>query len=96
LKAGWPVDNFGDDTWVMGIDGVHFVTYEPKHDQFPADSTCFSYKHHAAGFNYEIGLSLYESKLVWFNSPFKAGDFNDIKMFTDGGLKDKLQSFEKW
>ena len=95
LKAGWPADNFGDDTWVMSVDGVHFVTYEPNHDQFPKDSSYFSYKHHAAGFNYEIGISLYESKLVWFNGPFKAGDFNDIKMFTDGGLKDKLQSLKK-
>jgi len=79
----------------MGVDGLHFVTYEPKHDQFPKDSAYFSYKHHAAGFNYEIGISLYKSKLVWFNGPFKAGDFNDIKMFTDGGLKDKLQSLKK-
>jgi len=95
LKAGWPADNFGDDTWVMSVDGVHFVTCEPKHDQFPKDSAHFSYKHHAAGFNYEIGISLYKSKLVWFNGPFKAGNFNDIKMFEDGGLKDKLQSLKK-
>jgi len=95
LKAGWPADNFGDDKWVMSIDGVHFVTYEPSHEKLPKDPAYFSYKHHAAGFNYEIGVSLYESKLVWFNGPFKAGTFNDIKMFTDGGLKAKLQATKK-
>ena len=68
---------------------------EPSHENLPKDPAYFSYKHHAAGFNYEIGLSLYESKLVWFNGPFKAGEFNDIKMFAEGGLKDKLQSTKK-
>ena len=95
VKAGWPADNFGDDVWVMSVDGVHFVTYEPSHENLPKDPACFSYKHHAAGFNYEIGLSLYESKLVRFNGPFKAGKFTDIKMFAEGGLKDKLQSTKK-
>jgi hypothetical protein len=43
------------------------------------------------GFNYEIALSLRESKIVWLNGPYPAGTYNDIKIFRECGLKDKLE-----
>jgi len=95
LKAGWPVDNFGDDKWVMSGDSVHFVTCEPSHEKLPKDSACFSHNHHAAGFNQEIGLSLSKSMLARFDGPFKAVTFNDIKMLVNGGLKAKPQCTKK-
>jgi hypothetical protein len=94
MLPGWPGDNFGDDKWVMSVDGVHFVTEEPTHPNFPKDKGYFSFKHNSAGFVYEIGLSLYESKLIWFNGPFPAG-MNDIQIFGEQGLKNKLQSTGK-
>ena len=74
MLPGWPGDNFGDDKWVMSVDGVHFVTEEPTHPNFPKDKGYFSFKHNSAGFVYEIGLSLYESKLIWFNGSFPSWD----------------------
>jgi len=97
FKSGWLADNFGDDIWVMSLDGVNFVTYEPSHEPLSKDLACFLYErhvaglsndlacllyeHHAAGFDHEIGIRLYESKLIWLNGPFKAGTFNDTNMF---------------
>ena len=92
--AGWPEDNFANDKWVMSVDGVHFVTEEPTHPDFPKDKGYFSFKHNSAGFVYELGISLYESRLIWFNGPFPAG-MNDIQIFTEQGLKHKLQSTGK-
>ena len=98
LKAeiiGWPGDEyFGDDIWIMSVDGTHFVIQEPSHPDFPKDPSYFTYKHHCAGFSYEIGLSLFESRLLWFNGPFKAGR-NDITIFKEEGLRALLQSTNK-
>lgn len=91
----WPENIPADDIWVVSVDGTHFRTEEPTHPDFPKDTAAFSFKHHCAGFNYEVGLSLWESKLIWFKGPFLAGEYNDLKMFTDAGLKAKLQSTGK-
>jgi hypothetical protein len=40
--------------------------------------------------NYELGISLSESKLVWMNGPFRAG-LNDVQVFKNEGLKAKLR-----
>lgn len=95
IKIGWPSDNFGDDVWVMTVDGTHFRTEEPSHPELPKDTSYFSFKHHCAGFNYELGVALRESKLVWMNGPYEAGKYNDIKIFREEGLKAKLQSTGK-
>jgi hypothetical protein len=39
-----------------------------------------------AGFNYEVALSLTESKVIWFSGPWEAGDWNDVKIFRKKGL----------
>ena len=94
-KLGWPDDNFGDDIWIGTVDGTHFVSQEIAGKEFPTDPSIFSFKHHTAGFNYEIVVALRESKIVWFNGPFPAGDYNDIRIFAEKGLKDKLLSTGK-
>lgn len=92
---GWPEDNFGDAKWVMTVDGTHFVTEEPNHPEIPKDPSYFSFKHHCAGFNYEIGLSLTESKLIWFSGPWEAGEWNDVKIFRCKGLAWLLKTHGK-
>lgn len=94
-KITWPDDNFGTDIWAMSVDGVHFRTEEPSHPLYPKDPSYFTYKHHCAGFNYEIALSLRESRCHWINGPYKAGKYNDIKIFRECGLKDKLRATGK-
>ena len=50
----------------------------------------YSHKFKQAGLNYEIAISIFESKLVWVNGPFKASE-HDIAVFRKhGGLKDKI------
>lgn len=94
-KIYWPEDNFGTDIWAMSVDGVHFRTEEPSHPELPKDPSYFTYKHHCAGFNYEIALSLRDTRCHWLNGPFKAGTYNDIKIFKECGLLAKLRQTGK-
>jgi hypothetical protein len=75
----------------LSIDGTHLLSLEPGDSDIPKDPSYFSFKHHAAGFNYQVGLCLFQSRCVWLSGPHKAGTYNNAKMFTDGGLKDKLE-----
>lgn len=93
-KIKWP-DNFGNDIWVGTVDGTMIKSHEPNHEKYPKDRKAFSFKHHASGYNYEIVLSLVESKIIWLNGPFKAGT-NDIQMLTcEDGLCDLLRHQQK-
>ena len=96
-KIGWPEDNFGTGEWGWGpsVDGVHFHSEEKVHATLPKDPGLFSYKHNAAGFLYEIGLSMAESSCVWINGPFEAGTYNDVKIFKEKGLYNKLKATKK-
>lgn len=50
-------------------------------------SEWYSHKFHKPGVVYEIGLSIFESKVVWTNGPFPAGQ-SDLAVFRKiGGLK---------
>jgi hypothetical protein len=88
VKIVWPED-WGDDTWVLTVDGTHVWIEEPSHPEWSQDSKYFSHKFGKAGINYELGIAIATSRLVWLNGPFKAGR-NDISIFKDHGLKEKL------
>ena len=98
-KIVWPSHEFhtvyADDVWVMTVDGTHLVTLEPGDGDIPKDPSYFSFKHHAAGFNYEIGVCLFTSRCIWLSGPHKAGTYNDAKMFKECGLKDLLSGAGK-
>ena len=95
LKLHWPSDNFGDDIWIGTVDGTHFRNQEIAHPDIPKDPSIFSCKHHSAGFNYEIGVALRESKIVWFSGPHEAGNWPAIKIFAEKGLRAKLKRLGK-
>ena len=94
-KIVWPKSFLPTDIWVMTVDGTHLVTLEPGDGDIPKDPSYFSFKHHAAGFNYEVGVSLFESKCIWLSGPHKAGEYNDAKVFREKGLCDKLKQTGK-
>jgi hypothetical protein len=48
------------------------------------DSYYFSHKYGKAGVNYELGILLTKTRLVWMNGPFKAGT-NDMAVFKKKG-----------
>ena len=91
----WPADNYGDDIWMLSLDGTQIRSQETTDENYPKDEKMFCHKHHCAGYNYEIGLSLWESKLIWFRGPYKAGANPDLTIFVEGGLKDKLGALGK-
>jgi hypothetical protein len=95
MKIVWPKKFLQSDVWVMTVDGTHLVILEPGDSDVPKDPSYFSFKHHTAGFNYEVGVHLFESRCIWLSGPYKAGDFNDAKMFREGGLKARLEKAGK-
>jgi hypothetical protein len=82
------------DVFILTVDGTHCWIQEPKHPTWSQDSKFYSHKYAKAGINYELAISLTESKLIWMNGPFKAGQ-NDKKIFAEKGLKEKLRSLGK-
>jgi hypothetical protein len=92
-KITWPED-FDEDIWVLTVDGTHCWIQEPKHPTWSQDKDFFSHKYGKAGINYELAISLTESRLIWMNGPFKAGT-NDVTIFKNNGLKQKLREAGK-
>jgi DDE superfamily endonuclease len=82
-----PPEWYDDPTpeFIMSVDGTHCRIFEPKHPTMSKNPKYYSHKFHQAGLNYEIGVSLFESRVVWVNGPFPAGQ-NDMKIFREQGL----------
>jgi hypothetical protein len=89
----WP-DDWGDDTWIISVDGTHCWIEEPTHPDWSQDKSYYSHKYNKAGINYELGIAIATSRLVWMNGPFRAGK-SDAKIFRDEGLRDRLQLIGK-
>jgi len=80
----WPAD-WGERIFTVSVDGVHFRIEEPLHPTYKRDKQYFSHKFGRAGLDYEIAISIFESKVVWINGPFKAGK-HDVRIFKEDGL----------
>ena len=94
-KIIWPDDDFfGDDIWIISVDGTHFWIEEPQHPMWSQDSTFYSHKYNKAGLNYELGICLWNNQLVWMNGPYKAGT-NDVKIFKRDGIRALLKRLKK-
>lgn len=93
-KIVWP-QFLETDIWVLTVDGTQMETLEPGHPDIPKDPSYYSFKHHAAGFNYEVGIDLFTSKCIWLSGPHKAGEFNDAKIYKTFGLHEKLKQLGK-
>jgi len=83
-KICW--DDGDCEAYLLSVDGVHFMIREPRRDP---STKWLSYKHKCAGLVYEIGLSVYENRIVWINGPFKAS-VHDKTVFDDHGLGAKI------
>jgi DDE superfamily endonuclease len=93
LKIVWPAD-WGPCKWIISVDGTHCWIDEPLHPELAQDPSYSSHKFKKAALNYELGISLHASRLVWMNGPFKAG-IPDGKVFWEKGLKRKLRLCQK-
>ena len=56
--------DFGDEIWIMTVDGTHFWIQEPTHPIWSMDSAYFSHKFGKAGVNYELGISIATQQLI--------------------------------
>jgi DDE superfamily endonuclease len=69
---------------LASVDGTHCRICEPR---ATPSKEWYSHKFHKPGVVYEIGLAIFESKVVWTNGPFPAGQ-SDLAVFRKvGGLK---------
>ncbi|KAG7365076.1 DDE superfamily endonuclease [Nitzschia inconspicua] len=80
-----------DPIFIISVDGVHCRTFEAR--KKPTGKV-YSHKSHGPGLAYELGIAVYESRLVWINGPFDAS-VHDIMMFRnpddpDSSLKETI------
>ena len=96
-KIVWPASHIhGDDIWVCTIDGTMFASNEIAGEDKAKDPQMFSHKHHGAGFNAEVAVSVKESRCIWINGPGPAGkDVNLVLFCKPGGLREKLLEYGK-
>ena len=96
-KIVWPESHIDcDDIWVESTDTTMSKGWEKAGINSVKDPSNYSHKHHSAGFNAEVGLSLWEPRCIWINGPEPAGDYADLTLFRKpGGLKEKLVAIGK-
>jgi hypothetical protein len=81
-----------DLTFICSVDGTHCRIRE---DHKNPNSQLYSHKFKKPGFNYEVALDLVQSKIVWINGPFPAGQ-SDLHVFRKAdGLKSKIPNGKK-
>lgn len=80
------ISNSFSSTTRITVDGTDFPIQEQEH--YP--KSWYSHKFKGAGVRYEVGLSIETSDIVWIEGPYRCGWYPDIKIFKEGGLKDKL------
>ena len=77
------------EKFIIGVDGTDCKTWERAHETFPVDRQRMSHKFNHAALKYEIGVAIYENKIVWVNGPFKGGR-HDLTIFREDGLKEQM------
>lgn len=77
------------EIFIVGVDGTDCKTHERQHPTFPVDPKQMSHKFKHAGLKYEIGVAIFENKIVWVNGPFPGGR-HDMTIFREHGLKDRM------
>jgi hypothetical protein len=96
-KIVWPEEwNNGhpllhhDDTpvFLISVDGVHCKVNEPTHPIYSKNPKYYSHKSNSAALGYELGVSVFDNKLVWMKGPAKASK-HDITVYRSE-LKNKI------
>jgi len=90
-KTGTLDENNKGLVFLMTIDGTHCPIWEPRPWSKDNSSHKFGKK---PGVNYELGISLYEPKLIWLYGPTQPGKLTDLMVFQES-LKFKLPAGTK-
>ena len=78
----------------MTLDGTDFQIWEPRPYCRTGNKIWFSPKFKGAGLQYELGVGIQSSDIVWVNRPYPCGWGPDIKIFNQK-LKQLLSPMEK-
>ena len=74
---------------VYSVDGVHSSTRECRKNP---TAKVYSHKFHGPGVTYEVGIAIFESRVLWIKGPFVASTHDSRMCRSDGGVNDdKLQ-----
>jgi len=76
----------------LTVDGVHCPIEEPRQEP---SAKWHSHKFHGAGLAYELGISVFENKLVWINGPYPCGDSDLVIFRKEDGLRSKIPPGKK-
>jgi hypothetical protein len=68
--------------FLVSVDGVHCTTSKPIHPTLSKNPKYYSHKHKQAALMYELGISVYENKLVWMKGP-KPASKHDITVYRE-------------
>jgi hypothetical protein len=68
---------------LISVDGIHCRINEPSNSTFSKNPKYYSHKFKQAALDYELGIDLFDNKLVWINGPFPAS-VPDITVFRSG------------
>ena len=58
-----------ETTFVFSVDGVHCHTRESRKNP---TAKVYSHKFHGPGIAYEVGIAIYEDRVLWIKGPFYA------------------------
>jgi len=81
LKIVWPADNEWQTTFIASVDGTHKSINEPRDPNVRKNRIWYSHKDEHAGLNFEVVLSLYQSRIVHakLGTPASTSDITEMK-----------------
>ena len=79
----------------MYVDGVNSMICELHHPYFSWDTEQYYHNYNGCGLTYNVGMKLFQDRLICMNGPFKARSNNDKVKFVEHYLRDKLKEIGK-
>jgi DDE superfamily endonuclease len=93
LNGNQPQDNDQNlPMWLLSVDGTHCRIQEPRKDP---NKNLYSHKHKKACYSYEIGLDLFESRIVWVSGPHDGGEPDIVIFRKANGLRANIPHNKK-
>lgn len=84
------LDDPNGAVFCISVDGTDCKTWERRnHPTLPYDPATYSQKFRHGGLKYEIGVAIFEDKIVWVSDVSDAGR-NDITIFREDGLLQRI------
>lgn len=74
--------------FIISVDGVHCKVNEPIHPVYSKNPKYYSHKSNGPALDYELGISVFDNKLVWMKGP-KPAATHDITVYREA-LKNKI------